>query len=130
MNVIVCNVLRIYPRNTDEETALLSAENPEAGEEPDESTLIEMRKLREWITDVRRVPLSLIAHCRLAVRRRLSVANGYRDIRPGISALSLPESLRQYLIFEGPLSEVDLSSHYADFDEDSFDEKEDDDIYS
>ena len=53
---------------------------------------------------------SLMRQCRVAIRRQLSVASHHRTILPAIDQLPLPSRLKQYLKFEGPLTEIDLGT--------------------
>jgi len=69
----------------------------------------EKQKLLCWLNDNRRRPLSLMVQCRIVVRRQLSIAGGYRDIRPAIYTLPLPRPMKQYLKFEGRLAHDDVS---------------------
>ena len=78
-------------------------------------------------------PPCLTRLCRVAVRRQMSVASGYRSILSRIDGLTIPLHLRLYLKFEGPLSEVDLTvsgvvsnERYESYSDGSEDDDDDD----
>jgi len=66
-------------------------------------------KLVNWLNEDRQQAPSLFRQCRVAIRRLLSVAAHYQTILPAIDKLLLPNNVKLYLQFDGPLSEVDLS---------------------
>jgi len=74
-------------------------------------------ELKQWLQESPLLPLSLMAQSRIAIRRQLSLANQYHDIRPAIAALTaLPEQMKQYLIFESQVEEIDLSLPESEMD--------------
>jgi len=91
-----------------------------AGYKPDDKELQAIRhskrrpipvyvELLGWLTKDRQEAPSLMRQCRVAIRRQLFVASAHRTIIPAIDQLTaLRSKLRQYLKFEGPLTEVDL----------------------
>jgi len=68
-----------------------------------------LEQLVNWLNKDRQQVPSLLRHCRVAIRQQLSVAAHHQTILPAIHKLPLPNKVKLYLQFDGPLSEVDLS---------------------
>jgi len=62
-----------------------------------------------WLNEDRQRVPSLLRQCRVVIRRQLSVAVHFQSILPAIDKLPLPDIVKQYLQFDGPLTEVDLT---------------------
>jgi len=73
-------------------------------------------ELLSWLNEESQRTPSLMRQCRVAIRRQLSVASHYRTILPAIDQLPLPSRLKLYLKFEGPLTEIDLSTEDRNLD--------------
>jgi len=70
-----------------------------------------LKQLVNWLNeDGQQVP-SLLRQCRVAIRRHLSTAVHYQTILPAIDKLPLPHDVKQYLQFDGNMTEVDLSTN-------------------
>jgi len=67
------------------------------------------RQLMNWLDEDRQQVPSLQRQCRVVIRRQLSVAARFKSILPAIDKLPLPNIVKLYLQFDGPLSEVDLN---------------------
>jgi len=72
-----------------------------------------MQQLVNWLNDDREQAPSLRRQCRVVIRRQLSVAARFKTILPAIEQmaeqLELPRIVKEYLQFDGPLTEVDFS---------------------
>lgn len=62
-----------------------------------------------WLAEDRKNPPSLMRQCRVAVRRQLLRASGFRTVLPLVGGLPLPNHLQSYVKYEGPFCEIDLS---------------------
>ena len=69
---------------------------------------------QEWCDHVMSSPSSLQCHCRTSIRKLLINVSNHRSILTRIESLHMPESLKQYLRYEGNLTEVDLSASIAE----------------
>ena len=67
------------------------------------------KEFLDWCEQITSSPFSLICQCRTMIRRQLVSVSGHRSILRRIDSLNLPEVLKQYLKYEGRLTEVDLS---------------------
>jgi len=117
---LCCNVIATLPgegRSTHLcQAAILAGYTPSAEElldlqlaavSEDEDGILD--QLVDWLSeDGQQVPC-LLRQCRVVIRRQLSVAVRQRSILPAINKLPLPNSMKMYLQFEGPLTEVDIS---------------------
>ena len=65
----------------------------------------------DWYEQVSSSPFSLLCQCRTMIRRKLVSASDHRSILRRIDSLNLPDVLKQYLKYEGRLTEVDLSNN-------------------
>ena len=79
----------------------------EAARDDEESHLIQ--QLVNWLNEDRQQVPSLLRQCRVVIRRQLSVAAHFQSILPAIEQLDLLDIVREYLKFDGPLTEVDLN---------------------
>jgi len=68
----------------------------------------QIQQLVNWLNEDRQQVPSLQRQCRVVIRRQLSVAARFQSILPAIEQLGLPRIIKEYLLFDGPLSEVDL----------------------
>jgi len=68
----------------------------------------QIQQLVNWLNEDRRQVPSLQRQCRVVIRRQLSVAARFQSILPTIEQLHLPNVIKEYLRFDGPLTEVDL----------------------
>ena len=68
-----------------------------------------LEQVVNWLNEDRQQVPSLVRQCRVAIRRQLSVAVHYQTILPAIDKLPLPNKVKLYLQFDGPMSEVDIS---------------------
>ena len=66
------------------------------------------RELKIWHEAVNRSPSSLACQCRTSIRKHLSLVSKRRNILILVQTLPLPNILKQYLIYEGFATEVDL----------------------
>ena len=66
-------------------------------------------QLKSWYKQVKSAPYSLRCQCRTKIRRRLLGVRNQRSIFDRIDSLPLPAEMKQYLIYEGSASEVDLA---------------------
>ena len=78
-----------------------------AARDDEEGHLIQ--QLVNWLNEDRQQVPSLLRQCRVVIRRQLSVALHFQSILPAIEQLYLPDIIQEYLQFDGPLTEVDLS---------------------
>ena len=67
-----------------------------------------IQQLVNWLNEDRQQVPSLQRQCRVVIRRQLSVAGHFQSILPAIEQLHLPNVIKEYLRFDGPLTEVDL----------------------
>jgi len=75
-----------------------------------DTTRHSVEKLLNWLDEDNKQPPSLMRQCRIVIRRQLSVKADFKSILPAIDKLELAAVMKQYLLFEGPWSEVDLSA--------------------
>jgi len=75
----------------------------------DEEGRHRIQQLVNWLNEDRQQVPSLLRQCRVVIRRHLSVAARFQSILPAIEQLDLPDIVQDYLQFDGPLTEVDLS---------------------
>ena len=68
-----------------------------------------IQQLVNWLNEDRQQVPSLLRQCRVVIRRQLSAAARFRSILPAIDKLPVPNIVKLYLQFDGPLSEVDLN---------------------
>jgi len=70
-----------------------------------------IQQLVNWLNEDRQQVPSLLRQCRVVIRRQLSVAVHFQSILPAIEqlGLELPYVMQEYLQFDGPMTEVDLS---------------------
>jgi len=68
----------------------------------------QIQQLVNWLNKDRQQVPSLLRQCRVVIRRQLSVAVHFQSILPAIDKLPLPTTLKLYLQFDGPKTEVDL----------------------
>jgi len=68
-----------------------------------------LEQLVNWLNEDRQQVPSLLRQCRVVVRRLLSVAVHYQTILPAIDELEVLNKVKQYLQFDGTISEVNLS---------------------
>jgi len=66
------------------------------------------QRLLNWLNEDRQQVPSLHRQCRVVIRRQLAVAARFKSMLPAIEQLDLPDVIKEYLQFDGPLSEVDL----------------------
>jgi len=116
-----CNVIATLPGEDRSvrlcQAAVLAGYEPSAAELQDlqlaaasedlDGTLLD--QLVNWLNEDRQRVPSLLRQCRVVVRQHLSVAARHTSILPAIDKLPLPNRMKMYLQFDGPLSEVDLS---------------------
>jgi ankyrin repeat protein len=90
------------------------------------------QQLLSWLKTDTKTPPSLIRQSRVAIRRQLLLASGYRSILPLIDRLPIPNQLKLYVKFEGHLSEVDLDASDLESDDETDvytdDDSSDDDL--
>lgn len=67
-----------------------------------------LRELLNWLSeDSQQVP-SLLRQCHIAIRRQLSATAHFKTILPAVEQLEIPDVLKQYLLFDGPLTETEV----------------------
>ena len=69
----------------------------------------QIQQLVNWLNEDRKQVPSLLRQCRVVIRRQLSVAVHFQSILPAIDKLLLPDIVKLYLQFDGPLTEVDVT---------------------
>jgi len=71
-------------------------------------------RLLIWLNEVREQVPSLQRQCRVVIRQQLSVAARFKTMLPALEQmaeqLELPRIVKEYLQFDGPLTEVDLNT--------------------